>query len=439
MKYVLISLLMVFAIGISIPSATIVKAEETQVCFDFDVEDTAPEFVDTTNSAIQRKPVILPPVQQLDVKRLYLRNYFNGLNQNFGYNWMGTCDYIALGMMFSYYDSYLNDDIIPEECDVPSTGGDKDMINRNNSPGFLFDIINNDDAKLYASKDTARQLTNVEYCNVLSGKYGSKSFQLRLIELAAKNEWLKLDGSAKFITSPRDLIKLCKEFLNTAGFEEGKDYDVITYIDYYSNNMKKFITENIDAGRPVYCSGFNNKTGQGHAFVCYDYESLDKIYAHMGWFLNTIHTDQFELYGDAIDAFAIDFKIEHTHSYNYMVGNKAYCYCDEEIETYHNHNYTYVGVNKTNHRASCNCGKSYLTLHYIVGSTSGRYAKCGACGMTLDLNDGPYIRIMSLSKTPNGSYISQSGIPVIMEGDVEAYLNGTLKFGSGIEDYSYIN
>ena len=69
MKYVLLSLLMVFAIGISIPSATIVKAEETQVCFDFDVEDTVHEFVDTTNSAIQRKPVILPPVQQLDVKR----------------------------------------------------------------------------------------------------------------------------------------------------------------------------------------------------------------------------------------------------------------------------------------------------------------------------------------------------------------------------------
>ena len=422
---------MVFAIGISIPSATIVKAEDTQVCFDFDVEDTAPEFVDTTNSAIQRKPVILPPVQQLDVKRLYLRNYFNGLTENFGYNIMGTCGYVALGMLLSYYDSYLCDDIIPEEYDIPSTGSGYDIIGRNNSPGVLRDFITDSDVKLYTSCSTLSELTNTDYYNILNNKYGSNSFQFKLIDLAVKNELLKLDD---------DLVELFKIYLQTRGFEEGVDYELNTYKVFNMNldKAKQYIKENVDEGRPLFCCGHSASSAAAHAFVFFDYDDEENYYTHYGWG-NSIHTDQFDRFGGCLRFMTVDFKFEHTHSYNYMVGNKAYCYCDEEIETYHNHNYTYVGVNKTNHRASCNCGKSYLTLHYIVGSTSGRYAKCGGCGMTLDLNDGPYIGVMSLSKTPNGSYISQSGIPVIMEGDVEAYLNGTLKFGSGIEDYSYIN
>ncbi len=65
--------------------------------------------------------------------------------------------------------------------------------------------------------------------------------------------------------------------------------------------------------------------------------------------------------------------------------------------------------------------------------------KCAACGVQLDTWSDVIIGVvMSLSETANGSYISQSGIPVIMEEDVEAYLSGTLKFGSVIENYDYI-
>ena len=39
----------------------------------------------------------------------YMEAYFRGLKRNFGYNKIGTCGYVAIGMLLSYYDSYLND------------------------------------------------------------------------------------------------------------------------------------------------------------------------------------------------------------------------------------------------------------------------------------------------------------------------------------------
>ena len=436
MKHVLLFILMVFAIGISIPSATAVNEEEESICYDSELLPLASESKSAVSVDMQ-KAVILPPLQKpLDVKRLYLRNYFKGLTENFGYNHKGSCSYIAAEMILSYYDSYLCDNIIPEQYDVVSTGNGYDMINRNNSPGTINDKISDD-------RDYINSLSKEDYYNELKQKFGDTSFQLKLFDIAiAKN----LDGGDYFSLSCSKAGTVMINNLIDVGYKYFEDFMINYKSSDGGGDVKQFILDNIDAGRPVLVSG-RGKNG-GHSFVCYDYDSKEKIYAHMGWHSDTIYThfDPFSAnnepncYNEQLEALAIRFfSEEHTHSYNYMVGNKAYCYCDEEIETYHNHNYTYVGVNKTNHRASCNCGKSYLTLHYIVGSTSGRYAKCGACGMTLDLNDGPYIRIMSLNKTPNGSYISQSGIPVIMEGDVEAYLNGTLKFGSGIEDYSYIN
>lgn len=42
----------------------------------------------------------------------YVKNYFAGLTQNFGANIKGSCGYVSLGMLLSYYDSFLDDNII---------------------------------------------------------------------------------------------------------------------------------------------------------------------------------------------------------------------------------------------------------------------------------------------------------------------------------------
>lgn len=48
----------------------------------------------------------------------YASFYFDGLNKNFGNNTYGTCNYVAIGMILSFYDTYWDEGFIPEKYDV---------------------------------------------------------------------------------------------------------------------------------------------------------------------------------------------------------------------------------------------------------------------------------------------------------------------------------
>ena len=437
MKHVLLSVLIIFSLGISIPSSTALYTQDEQADYNYELLATVSEPKLVANADMQ-KAVVLPPVQsQLDVKRLYLRNYFKGLTENFGYNHKGSCSYIAVEMVLSYFDSYLYDDIISEQYDVVSTGNDYDMINRNNSPGTVNDKISDD-------IDYINELSKDEYYDELKQKFGNTSLQLKLFDIAKEKNLGKSNRLYGLTISATHALVI--NYLNERGYKRYEDYRTWYKSDIGGGDVKQFIIDNIDLGRPVIVGG--NGTRGGHAFVCYDYDSKDKIFAHMGWHSEIYSRfDPFSpnnepnCFNTKLDAMAIEFYFDHTHSYNYMVGDKAYCYCDEAIETYHNHSYERC-LNYSNdfHRTYCNCGKYLQSPHWVKGPTGGqRYVKCAACGVQLDTWSDVIIGVvMSLSETANGSYISQSGIPVIMEEDVEAYLSATLKFGSVIENYDYI-
>ena len=90
-----------------------------------------------------------------------------------------------------------------------------------------------------------------------------------------------------------------------------------------------------------------------------------------------------------------------------------------------------VYLNKLSHHRVCACGVTNgIGRHYIYGSTQGEnYAPCGGCGAMLDLRDGAYDTIMSITQVSvNGSYIRSDGIVVLVDEDIEAYLAGTLQF-----------
>lgn len=443
MKYLLLSIFIAFDIMFSIPSINVCTEQEVYDVIPFETDSigfdvSEDKKIEVTAVGIQFTPYIN--------KRIYLTHYFKSLTQNFAFNANTTCSFVAVGMLLSYYDSYLCDDIIPEQYDVASIGNEKDMVKRNNSPGILFDTISHSDAQKYYSKETSYELTAKECYNVLRYKYGNNSFQLKLIDFAIDNNLIELNDNSTSISLSADnkiVISFLEKYLESVNFNKVTDFTISECAESTNgisqNDVRQFIIENIDKGNPVYVYGANSSLDGAHSFICYDYDDINNIYAHMGWHYNFLsHNNPFIKYPKRIKAVAINFNRAHKHSYNYKVGDTAYCYCDEDI-SYHNHSYdTIINLNKKLHRMYCDCGKYMDSPHWIQGSTSGRYAKCAACGASLDLNDGPYIVVMSLSKTPNGSYIHPSGIPVIMEEDVEAYLNGTLKFGNGISNYDYI-
>ena len=103
----------------------------------------------------------------------------------------------------------------------------------------------------------------------------------------------------------------------------------------------------------------------------------------------------------------------------------------------HTHSYTVQYYNNRYHKMTCVCGQTtnWQEAHAVLQSEieSGRFATCLSCNHRLDLsfdeaivlgfNSSSVIRV-----TINGSYILPSGIIVLVDEDLNAYLNGTLLF-----------
>ena len=98
----------------------------------------------------------------------------------------------------------------------------------------------------------------------------------------------------------------------------------------------------------------------------------------------------------------------------------------------HPHTYTYKYKTGILHTKTCVCGLTSTERHFVNSSQiiDGRYATCLGCKMMLDLSiDNPTILPTAASKVSvNGSYILPNGIVVLVEEDIEAYMNGTLVF-----------
>lgn len=63
----------------------------------------------------------------------FLAYYFYNLESNYSKNKAGTCGYVATSMMLSYYDNYLNANIIPNNYEARFEGQFS-----NNSPNFTI-------------------------------------------------------------------------------------------------------------------------------------------------------------------------------------------------------------------------------------------------------------------------------------------------------------
>ncbi|MDE7222095.1 MAG: S8 family serine peptidase [Ureaplasma sp.] len=98
----------------------------------------------------------------------------------------------------------------------------------------------------------------------------------------------------------------------------------------------------------------------------------------------------------------------------------------------HNCTYSYCYYNRSSHILMCSCGKQTGEAKpHVVKSTSGYIATCLTCKATLDLRYDIAQRPFSIIKrqsTPNGSYIMDNGIIVLVEEDIETYFLGNLTF-----------
>ena len=165
----------------------------------------------------------------------YLVSYFDNLTENFGYNYKGSCGYVALGMILSYYDTYWDDSIIPEQYDVNSVGTGTNMITRRNSPGVMRDYIYSpDDESDYAY---GYDLTAEQYLAEIESK-SSVSLHAKLISIGNELGYYDIDnddGPAGLFPGP--LVNVLKEYLTA--YRTFIDYTNFQLFSGYSPNPDK--------------------------------------------------------------------------------------------------------------------------------------------------------------------------------------------------------
>lgn len=375
----------------------------------------------------------------------FLQAYFDNLTYNFGKNYKGSCSYVALAMLLSYYDTYLNDEIIPEEYDIPLISTDYNMIAKRNSPGVLRDLIN------YSGQIDVGMSTAEYYSKIL--ELSNTSLHAKLITLGKQMgyyDYNDLENPCGTTFHKMSYVLIAYLLSVTNYTTDDFTLDILNYeLNVNQSNsdlVRNFTIEKIKQGIPVALAIKKSTSTSGHVVIAYDYdETTDEIYCHFGWESSDTHkTPESEGYSLYKSALTINFNVSHVHTNNYGITKNNvttyYCYDSPYIETYkkHTHNYvnhncticneytdihrynTYTWINDMQHTAVCSCGEIKTSGHVVSGSSSipgKEYGRCVQCGGKAKIG---YIYIESLLNSNkytivNGQCILDNGIIVVFD------------------------
>ncbi len=121
--------------------------------------------------------------------------------------------------------------------------------------------------------------------------------------------------------------------------------------------------------------------------------------------------------------------LEYTFYEEHNIVNHKCLDCGKEF-----HSYSYTWISETRHQRSCGCGETSNMPHVIKGDSSsnlGGYAICLLCRGRVSVGVIYGNSINELPHTQNGSYILPNGVVVLVDEDIEAYMDGSLVFSTG--------
>lgn len=258
----------------------------------------------------------------------YATQYFSHLTSNFGNNTRGTCAYVAIGMLLSYFDSYWNDSFIPEDYDVKST-----FTATSYQPNeFALPTFNAESPGIrFEDYSLVGNLSVSEYEDFIEDN-DDTYFQAKLLTLA--NTYF---GSYKFDTiynpygmTHSEACSFLSYYLYTYRNFSNTDYVVQPPNNLYYN-LRNTIVYEITHNNPVIVFATSNLGC--HAMIAYDYDSVhDKIYVHPGWKDTNgnvlTHVTLEDLGFTTLDDFiSISKNTSHSHSFNYHPTNYSSDVC----------------------------------------------------------------------------------------------------------------
>ena len=264
----------------------------------------------------------------------YSTVYFSHLNDNFPINSHGTCSYVGISMLLSFFDSYWDDEFIAEDFEQTTTFNSTITTNQNidipsfdtESPGVISEDWN-DVSGLSLSQYQNFVLTNEEnYLQSYLIKLGYDMFDRYCFDDATNPFGMTLYEQTHltlyYLTYKRNLYN-SQAFVTCAN-------------DYDQDALEEYIISRLQDGVPVM---INALTSVGyHSVVAYDYDSSNgTIYVHTGWkdtsgnALTHVSLSQLGVTLSSIDsAISID-ATSGNHGYhcpNYVSStNLSYCSC----------------------------------------------------------------------------------------------------------------
>lgn len=258
-------------------------------------------------------------VNDLFIDDYYEGVYFSNLRENIGNNSHGSCSYVALGMLLSFYDSYWNDLFVPEEYDVEPTSAFVTYPSADfafpsfytESPGVSFEP--SEDVSSLALDDY------LLYTSMNSNSY----FQCKLISLSQS-----YFGEAKFESVSNPFGMTFSDILGFLGYYlyDYRNFNTSQVVISSCNDVtlvRSYIINKIQNGIPVILRSDSLSLG-GHAFIAYDYdETMDEIYVHTGWRdensdKTLAHVSLSSIgFTTLCDAVSLDILMTSAFSYNY--------------------------------------------------------------------------------------------------------------------------
>ncbi len=264
--------------------------------------------------------------EEIGLKDKYAPYYFKNLTSNYGNNSFGSCGYVATSMLLSFFDSYLDDNIIDDVYDQKSTLDNNQLTLDTISPG-----IKREDYSLWEVDNLSQSIFQI------IENHKDEYFHLKLISLSntyPNTSYILDDVGLSF----NDYSSLFNNYIHTYKGYTSDEVEVLSYKasddlvgEERSIAVRDYAINLVKQGIPVKLGiGHNHLTDTGsHAVVAYDYdESEDKLYCHFGLSSNTTHITIEDLgYTSYNNVFAFNFNINHTHNDNYQYNSTSYCSC----------------------------------------------------------------------------------------------------------------
>lgn len=295
---------------------------------------------------------------------LYLETYYKNLHFYMPYNIKGSCGYVALAMLLSYYDSYWNDETIYYE-NFDSYTSISDFYEFANgfyeSPGVIYKWVSdttigdtNSSIPTGEIIDTGNDIYDsnyIYYYNLVH--HSTNDFHAYLLSSYGEPlDFIDLYQSSAFSLSSLEMKTLINEYLECEWLTSVYDFVYYDRSSKTSNQLRELIISYIQAGYPVAVGlnltyseepNFTNSMTGSHALIAYKYED-NVIYGHNGYIgacNSNINIENFAQYTDfpSIERYhmlneylsmyvLIPKAGTHICSNNYIINGEVYCPCE---------------------------------------------------------------------------------------------------------------